>query len=64
MRTILNMSKAGMTLQLLIDKAKTDDLGLDFDSRAYLVDKLEAAYYDIQSDIMDAVTLSIGSNEE
>ena len=53
MRTIQTISLAGMQLATMIDAIKTDDsIVQDFDVRAYLVEKLEDTFLDIQTEIM------------
>lgn len=53
MRTIQTISLAGMQLATMIDAIKTDDsIVQNFDVRAYLVEKLEDTFLDIQTEIM------------
>lgn len=53
MTSLLNMSVAGMALNLVIDSVKK--MELDFDTKEYLVDKLTATFFSIQSDISVAI---------
>lgn len=53
MTSLLNMSVAGMALNLVIDSVK--EMELDFDTKEYLVDKLTATFFSIQSDISVAI---------
>lgn len=53
MTSLLNMSVAGMALNMVIDSVKK--MELDFDTKEYLVDKLTATFFSIQSDISVAI---------
>ena len=59
MRTLYNMSMAGMTLAAMADAIKKGEADLpsakDYDTRAYLIEKLDEAFYSVQSDITAAV---------
>lgn len=52
MRTVYTMATAGMLLSTMIAQFKGDESTIkDFDVRAYLVEKLESAFLEIQADI-------------
>ncbi len=53
MTSLLNMSVAGMALNMVIDAVKK--MELDYDTKEYLVDKLTATFFSIQSDISMAI---------
>jgi len=56
MRTVYTMASAGMWLSVLIEKVKTDEeMVKDFDTRAYVAEKLESAFLEVQADISLAV---------
>lgn len=47
-------SMAGMLLSIIINAVKTNN-DIEYDTKEYLLDKLTAAFYSIQSDITIAV---------
>lgn len=56
MRTVQTMTAAGMILYGWAAQLKKDESIIeDFDVRAYLVEKIEEAFYDIQAEITLAV---------
>lgn len=56
MRTVYTMAAAGMYLSTMIKTFKEDAETIeDFDVRAYLVEKLESAFLEVQADISLAV---------
>lgn len=56
MRTVQTMTAAGMILYSWAAQLKKDEsIVEDFDVRAYIVEKIEEAFYDIQAEITLAV---------
>ena len=58
MRTLYNMSMTGMAIAAIADQVKSggwNEVLPDHDTRAYLVEKLDEAFYSVQSDITAAV---------
>lgn len=64
MRNLYNMASAGMMLSLLISAVQNgefDETVKDYETRKYLTEKLEEAFFSIQSDITEAV-VSVAQN--
>ncbi len=59
MATLKQMCEAGMMMQLLEQKVKENE-SINFDTRIYLADKLDDAFFNIQADISLAVAEGIG----
>lgn len=60
MRTVYTMAAAGMYLSTMIKTFKEDAETIeDFDTRAYLVEKLESAFLEVQADISLAVQSNV-----
>ena len=58
MRTLYNMSMAGMVIAAVAEQVKGGGWNKavpDHDTRAYLIEKLDEAFYSVQSDITAAV---------
>lgn len=58
MATLKQMCEAGMMMGMLKEQIKTNET-IAFDTRVYLADKLDDAFFDIQADISLAVASSI-----
>lgn len=63
MKTIKDMSEAGMYLSYLAEQVKGAE-NLRFDVRSYLAEKLESAFYDVQSDILLAVQSTVQADDD
>lgn len=59
MATLKQMCEAGMMMQLIEQKVKENE-SINFDTRIYLADKLNDAFFNIQADISLAVAEGIG----
>ena len=59
MATLKEMCEAGMIMKVLEERVKTNE-SINFDTRIYLADKLDDAFFNIQADISLAVAEGIG----
>lgn len=58
MRTIYNLAAAGMAMAAMAEAVRAGklDAGVpDYETRKYLIEKLEEAFFSIQGDITEAV---------
>ena len=56
MRNLYNMASAGMMMSFIIEAVKNEKIDVpDYETRKYLTEKLEEAFFSIQSDITEAV---------
>ena len=63
MRQIRNMCEAGMLLNTLTEQIKEGAVTVTtFDTKTYLVEKLESLFYDIQADISLAVSNALAND--
>lgn len=58
--SLKQMCEAGMALRMLTENLKTDNDAISFDTKAYLIDKLDEAFFSIQADISLAVANHLG----
>ena len=62
MRNLYNMASAGMMMSVIIEAVKNEKIDVpDYETRKYLTEKLEEAFFSIQSDITEAV-VSVAQN--
>lgn len=63
MATLTEMCKAGMLISALSDQVKKADLsGVSFDTKQYMLEKLQDTFLNVQLDISLAVASSLGQN--
>lgn len=56
MRNLYDMASAGMMMSVIIEAMKSGKIDVpDYETRKYLTEKLEEAFFSIQSDITEAV---------
>lgn len=56
MRNLYNMASAGMMMSVIVEAVKSGKIDVpDYETRRYLTEKLEEAFFSIQSDITEAV---------
>lgn len=56
------MASAGMMMSVIIEAVKNEKIDVpDYETRKYLTEKLEEAFFSIQSDITEAV-VSVAQN--
>lgn len=56
MRNLYNMASAGMMMSVIVEAVKNGTIDVpDYETRKYLTEKLEEAFFSIQSDITEAV---------
>ena len=56
MRNLYNMASAGMMMAVIIEAVKNEKMEIpDYETCKYLTEKLEEAFFSIQSDITEAV---------
>lgn len=62
MRNLYNMASAGMMMSFIVEAVKSGKIDVpDYETRKYLTEKLEEAFFSIQSDITEAV-VSVAQN--
>ncbi len=58
MATLKQMCEAGMLLTMMENTVKTNE-SIDFDTRIYLADKLNDAFFNVQAEISLAISSSL-----
>lgn len=63
MATLTEMCSAGMLISALSDQVKKAELpGVSFDTKQYMLEKLQDTFLNVQLDISLAVASSLGQN--